>query len=53
LALMVPYSMGLVSLEFLRACSFWSVLFVALYTVYTGCEYVYANRSYVKKILGF
>ncbi len=53
LALMVPYSMGLISLGFLRSCSFWSVLLVALYAVYTGYEYVYANRSYVKKILGF
>ncbi len=52
LALMVPYSMGLISLGLLRAFSFWSILLAAIYAVYTGYEYVYANRSYIKKILG-
>ena len=53
LVLMIPYSMNLISLETLRALSFWSVLLAALYVVYTGYEYIYANRSYIKKILSF
>ena len=51
LILMIPYSMGLIELETLRTFSFWAVSLAAIYAAYTGCEYVYANRSYVKKIL--
>lgn len=53
LVLMIPYSMGSMSLEALRTGSFWGVLLCAIYTAYTGAEYIYANRSYVRKILGF
>lgn len=52
LVMMVPYTMGYISLETLRSLSFWSVALAALYAAYTGYEYLYANRSYVKKILG-
>lgn len=53
LILMIPYSMGLITLDTLRTLSFWSILLAAIYAVYTGYEYIYANRSYIKKILGF
>lgn len=53
LVLMIPYSMGLISLSTLRSLSFWSVLLASIYVVYTGYEYIYANRSYIKKILSF
>lgn len=52
LILMIPYSMGMMSLRTLQSLSFWSVLLAAVYVVYTGYEYIHANRSYVKKILG-
>ncbi len=51
LLLMIPYSMGILSVDTLQLLSLWAVSLAALYTVYTGCEYVYANRVYVKKIL--
>ncbi len=53
LILMIPYSMGAISLHTLKSLSFWSVLLAAIYVVYTGYEYIHANRSYVKKILRF
>ncbi len=53
LILMIPYSLGVMSLKMLQSLSFWSVLLAAIYVVYTGYEYIYANRSYVRKVLGF
>jgi len=52
LVMMIPYTMGYISLETLRALSIWSISLAAIYAAYTGYEYLYANRSYVKKILG-
>lgn len=51
LILMIPYSLGLLSLETLRSLSLWAVSLTALYVVYTGCEYVYVNRDYIRKAL--
>ena len=53
LILMIPYSLGLITLETLRLCSIWSVSLSAVYVVYTGYEYISANRQYIKKALGF
>ena len=49
LLLMIPYSMGYVSLALLREISFYTVLAAAVYSVFSGFEYVYANRSYIRK----
>ena len=51
LLLMIPYSLGALSEETLRSLSLWSVALTAVYVVYTGYEYIYANRSYIKKAL--
>lgn len=51
LLLMIPQSMGLLSLEGLRSVSFFATLIVALYTVLSAVDYLYANRSYIKKAL--
>ncbi|MDR3625019.1 MAG: CDP-diacylglycerol--glycerol-3-phosphate 3-phosphatidyltransferase [Chlamydiales bacterium] len=40
-----------ISLTMLRTMSFWSVAFVCIYTLFSGVDYIYANREYVKKIL--
>lgn len=53
LILMIPYSMGLIQLSTLRCLSLWSVTLSAVYVIYTGYEYIHANRSYIKKALGF
>ncbi len=51
LLLMIPYYMGYLSLELIQKISFYSVLTCAVYTVYTGIEYIYANRHFIKKAL--
>jgi CDP-diacylglycerol---glycerol-3-phosphate 3-phosphatidyltransferase len=51
LILMIPYTMGYLSLEMLQGISFYSVLLGAIYTVCSGVEYVYANRHHLKKVL--
>lgn len=52
LILMIPYSMGIMTQETLRWWSFWSIFCTSIYVVYTGYEYIYANRGYIKKALG-
>jgi CDP-diacylglycerol---glycerol-3-phosphate 3-phosphatidyltransferase len=52
LIMMIPYSMGCLDIEVLRAVSFYGVLIGAIYTLFSGTEYVIANRSYIKKALG-
>ncbi len=51
IAMMIPYSLGYLSLDALRAVSYYSVFFGACYTLYSGLEYIYANRLYIKKAL--
>jgi CDP-diacylglycerol---glycerol-3-phosphate 3-phosphatidyltransferase len=52
LVMMIPYSMNCLDIEMLQAVSFYSVLAAAVYTLYSGTEYVIANRSYIRKALG-
>jgi CDP-diacylglycerol--glycerol-3-phosphate 3-phosphatidyltransferase len=51
LILMIPYSIGCLDLASLRQMSFYAVLVTAIYTLYSGAEYVFANRTYIKKAL--
>ncbi len=51
LLLMIPYSLGVLSLESLRQISFYCVLTAAVYTLLSGAEYIYANRGYIKRAL--
>jgi len=52
LILMIPYSLGYLDLETLHLISFYSVSAAALYVVYSGVEYIIANKTYIKKALG-
>ena len=47
--LMIPYSRGLISLVQLQQYSFYMVFASALYTLGSGVEYLFANRSSIKK----
>nr|AFD03131.1 CDP-diacylglycerol-glycerol-3-phosphate 3- phosphatidyltransferase [uncultured bacterium W5-77b] len=49
--LMIPYSMGKLPLETLQSYSFWIVFVACVYTIFSGIEYVYANREHIKKLL--
>ena len=51
LIMMIPYSLGCLSVELLQALSFYSVLTAAIYTLYSGTEYIIANRKYIRKAL--
>lgn len=51
LVMIIPYSMGCLDVELLRAVSFYSVLIAAIYTLFSGTEYVIANRNHIKKAL--
>jgi CDP-diacylglycerol--glycerol-3-phosphate 3-phosphatidyltransferase len=52
LILMIPYTMGCLDLSYLQSISFYAVLIGAVYTVYSGAEYIYAYRRDIKKALG-
>lgn len=49
LILMVPYSYGALSLTQLQDISFLIILAAAIYTLFSGGEYIYANRFYIKQ----
>lgn len=51
LLLMIPYSRGLITLNFYQNVSFWVIVVTAIYTVGSGVEYVVANREYIQKAL--
>ncbi len=52
LILMIPYSLGCLDISFLQTISFYAVLVSAVYTVYSGAEYIYAYRKDIRKALG-
>lgn len=52
LIVMIPYSLGYISAAKLQLIAFYSVLFGAVYTVFSGIEYVIANRYYIMRALG-
>lgn len=51
LVLMIPYSMGCLELGALQSMSYYSALIAVIYTLYSGVEYIYANRKYIEKAL--
>lgn len=51
LILMIFYSLGYLSLDGLRNISLYAVIGAAVYTLYSGIEYIYANRNYIKKAI--
>ena len=49
LILMIPYAWGALSLMQLQQISFVIISAAAFYTVYSGAEYIYTNRLYIKQ----
>lgn len=49
LILMIPYAWGALSLLQLQNISLVIISAAALYTVFAGAEYIWANRSYIKQ----
>lgn len=49
--LLIAYTHGLLSLEFLQQWSLFAVGAAALYTALSACDYFYANRLFIKKAL--
>jgi CDP-diacylglycerol---glycerol-3-phosphate 3-phosphatidyltransferase len=51
LVLMIPYSMGYLSYSLLRGISITAVSIAAIYALYSGIEYIWANSPYVLRLL--
>jgi CDP-diacylglycerol--glycerol-3-phosphate 3-phosphatidyltransferase len=51
LLLMIPYAVGYTSYETLRGVSIGVVSLAAIYALYSGIEYIWANRGYVLRLL--
>lgn len=49
--LMIPHSLGQISDSTLQLVSSLLVAMAAIYTVYSGVEYIYANKHYIRKLL--
>lgn len=49
--LLVPYSLGYLAQAELQQSALWIVGFASVYTVYSGIDYVYANRGHIRKLL--
>ncbi len=47
---MIPHSLGSITQETLRSISIGAIGSAALYSVYSGMEYLYAHRDFVAKI---
>lgn len=47
--LMIPYSLGQISLSLLQNVSFYTVLIAAVYTLFSGIEYIFANRLFIRQ----
>ncbi|MGL4539883.1 MAG: CDP-alcohol phosphatidyltransferase family protein [Candidatus Rhabdochlamydia sp.] len=52
LVMLIPYSLGYLELDLLQKLSVYAVSVGVIYTLYSGCEYILANRSYIQKALG-
>ncbi len=51
-ALMIPYSLGSIALGTLQSISFQIICVTAAYTLISGVEYIWVNRSYIKQAWG-
>lgn len=49
--LMIPYSLGRITMETLTYSSAWIVGIAATYTLFSGIDYIHANRFYIAKLL--
>lgn len=51
LVMMIPHSLGHLSTESLQLISTWVVAIAGTYTIFSGIDYIYANRLYIAKLL--
>ncbi len=51
--MMIPFSLEFIDLEQLQTLSFYAVSLSAVYTLYSGLEYILAYRQHIMKSLGF
>ena len=51
LGLMIPTSLGLLPENSLQTYSTWIASFAAIYTVYSGFDYINANKDFISKLL--
>jgi len=51
LILMIPYSLGCLSLESFQQLSWMAAGLAAAYTFFSGCEYLFVHRHMIKKAL--
>lgn len=49
--LLIPYYQGNLSQNLLEGISAWLISLAAIYTLFSGIEYFYANRTFIKKLL--
>lgn len=52
LVMLIPYSLGYLELDLLRKLTIYAVSIGVIYTLYSGYEYILANKSYIQKALG-
>jgi CDP-diacylglycerol--glycerol-3-phosphate 3-phosphatidyltransferase len=50
--LMIPHSLGMLSEKTLQFASAWIVGLAGVYTLGSGVEYLIANKSYIRQVLG-
>jgi len=51
LFMMIPHSMGLMSDATIKFYSTWIVAIAAIYTLFSGVDYIFANREYIKRLI--
>lgn len=49
--LMIPHSLGYISSSNLQYVSSWIAAIASIYTVFSGIDYIYANRYYISRML--
>jgi CDP-diacylglycerol--glycerol-3-phosphate 3-phosphatidyltransferase len=49
--LLIPYSLGYMTADRMQQIAWWIVGFAGTYTVYSGIDYIYANRGHIGKLL--
>jgi len=48
--LMIPFTLGKISLQTLQWSSLWIASLASLYTVLSGAEYIYRNLQYIRRV---
>lgn len=51
LIMLIPQSVGAMSDASLKYYSNWIVAIAAIYTLFSGIEYIYSNREYIKRLI--